>query len=117
MIDALIAGKLYGQPRQVMSKAGKPFATAKVKAAAGDGEAVFVNVIAFDAEAVSRLLALTDGEAVALAGTLTPKVYQDKSGNHRPALDLVAQQVLSAYQVSRKGKAACDPIDEVVRDR
>jgi hypothetical protein len=49
MIDALIAGKLYGKPKQMTGKAGKPFATAKVRAAAGEGEALFVNVIAFGA--------------------------------------------------------------------
>lgn len=58
MIDALIAGKVFGQPNTMTSKAGKPFATAKVKAAAGEGEALFVNVIAFDSDTVAALLAL-----------------------------------------------------------
>ena len=48
MIDALIAGKLFGQPTERTSKTGKPYAVAKVRAAAGDGESLFVNVIAFD---------------------------------------------------------------------
>ena len=105
MIDALIAGKVYGQPKQMTSKAGKPFATAKVRAAAGEGEALFVNVIAFGAGTVAALLALGDGDSVALAGSLTPKVWTDREGNTRPAVDLVAHQVLTAYHVTHTRKA------------
>ena len=102
MIDALISGKLYGQPTERTSKTGKPFALAKVRAAGGDGESLFVNVIAFDAAPCTALLALGDGDSVALSGSLTPKVWTDKEGNARPGLDLVAHQVLTAYAVSRK---------------
>jgi len=83
MIDALIAGKVFGQPRTMTSKAGKPFATAKVRAAAGESEALFVNVIAFDADTVATLLALSDGDSVTLAGSLSPKVWTDREGNSR----------------------------------
>lgn len=112
MIDALIAGKLYGQPKTMTSKTGKPFATAKVRAAAGEGEALFVNVIAFDPDTVAALLALGDGDSVALAGSLTPKVWTDRDGNHRPAVDLVAHQVLAAYHVIRKRKVIQKPVDQ-----
>jgi hypothetical protein len=74
MIDALIAGKVFGQPKTMTSKAGKPFASAQVRAAADEGEALFVNVIAFDPATVAALLALGDGDSVAFAGSLTPKV-------------------------------------------
>lgn len=112
MIDALISGKLYGQPKQMTSKAGKPFATAKVRATAGEGDALFVNVIAFDADTVAALLSLGDGDSVALAGSLTPKVWTDKEGNSRPAVDLVAHQVLTAYHVTRKRKAVQKPLEQ-----
>ena len=102
MIDGLISGKLYGQPTERTSKTGKPFALAKVRAAAGDGESLFVNVIAFDDAPVAALLALGDGDSVALSGSLTPKVWTDKEGNVRPSLDLVAHQVLTTYHVTRK---------------
>ena len=36
MIDALVTAKVYYQPKQMTSKAGKPFATAKVRAATGE---------------------------------------------------------------------------------
>ena len=64
-----------------------------------------MNVIAFDAAPCTALLALADGDSVALSGSLTPKVWTDKGGNARPALDLVAHQVLTAYHVTRKRDA------------
>ena len=105
MIDALISGKLYGQPTERTSKTGKPFALAKVRAAGGDGESLFVNVIAFDTAPCTALLALGDGDSVALSGSLTPKVWTDKEGNARPGLDMVAHHVLTAYHVTRKRNA------------
>ena len=105
MIDALIAGRLYGQPTERVGKAGKPFAVAKVRATASDGESLFVNVIAFDAAPSGALLALADGDSVALSGSITPRVWTDKEGNSRPSLDMVAAQVLTSYHVSRKRRA------------
>jgi single-stranded DNA-binding protein len=104
MIEALVSGKLHGQPVQRIAKTGKPFVVAKVRAHAGDAD-VFVNVIAFSQAACEALLALGDGDAVALAGSLTPKAWTDREGIARPALDLVASHVLSAYHVTRKRKA------------
>ncbi|MFM0011651.1 single-stranded DNA-binding protein [Paraburkholderia sediminicola] len=105
MINALIGGKLYVKPQSRTAQSGKAFVTAKVRAAVGDGESLFVNVIAFDAVAKAALLALDDGDSVALAGTLTPKVWTDRNGGAKPALDMVAHGVLTPYQVQRKRKA------------
>ena len=69
------------------------------------GEGLFVNLIAFAAPAVESLLALTDGDSVALSGELTLKAWTDKSGEARPSLDLVAHAVLTAYHISRKRQA------------
>ena len=109
MIDGLIAGRVHGQPTSRTSKSGKPFAVAKVRAAGGDGESLFVNAIAFDEAPCKALLALSDGDSVALSGSLTPKVWTDREGNTRPALDLVAHQVLTAYHVTRKRAAVRPP--------
>lgn len=109
MIDGLIAGKLHGQPAERTGANGKPFVTAKVRAAGGDGEALFVNVITFSRSVGDALLALGDGDSVALSGTLTPKVWTDKQGATRPALDMVAHAVLTAYHVERKRRAMAPP--------
>lgn len=105
MIDGLIGGKVYGKPVERKGQSGKHFVTVKVRAAGGDGESLFVNVIAFDADAQAALLALEDGDPVSLSGALTPKVWTDKSGETRPALDMVAHVVLTAYHVKRKRQA------------
>lgn len=105
MIDGLIGGKVYGKPVERKGQSGKQFVTAKVRAAAGDGESLFVNVIAFDGDAQAALLALEDGDSVSLSGVLTPKVWTDKNGETRPALDMVAHVVLTAYHVKRKRQA------------
>lgn len=102
MIEGLVAGKLVGVAETRQGKNGSSFALAKVKATAGDGESLIVNVIAFATEAGAALMALDDGDAVALSGALTPKVWTDKQGNTRPALDMIATQVLTPYHVNRK---------------
>jgi single-stranded DNA-binding protein len=108
MIDALIAGKLYGAPAERAAKNGNRFATAKVRVATVTGDGFFVNVIAFASRAVDALLALTDGDSVAMSGELTPKVWTDKNGEARPSLDLVAHAVLTAYHVTRKRQVVRD---------
>ena len=105
MIDALIQGKLYGQPTQRLTKAGKPFAVAKLRVATTEGESTFVSVVAFDDVPVAALLALKEGDSVAVTGPLKASVWQDKEGNHRPGLDVVAQQVMSLYAVRHKRTA------------
>lgn len=100
MIDALIAGRIYGHPKQGVGKNGSQYVTAKLRAAAGDGEMITVNVIAFNADVCRSLLALGDGESVALSGSLTPKVWvdKDKGGLVRPAMDMQAHAILTAHE-------------------
>lgn len=105
MIDALTAGRLYGAPKQGTGKNGDSYTTAKVKVMAGSGDTLLCNVIAFDEKVQAALLALDDGDSVAMSGSLTPKVYQDKAGDVRPALDLVCHAVLTPYDVQRKHQA------------
>ncbi len=50
----------------------------------------------------AALLALDDGDSISIARALTPKAWDDKSGEARPSLDMVAQAVLTAYHVARK---------------
>ncbi|APZ42929.1 single-stranded DNA-binding protein [Acidihalobacter ferrooxydans] len=109
MIDALISGKLYGTPQERTASTGNPFIALKLRATAGDGASLFVNVIAFAPDTCAALMALGDGDSVALAGTLTPKAWIDREGEARPSLDMVAHACLSAYHVTRKRKAMKAP--------
>lgn len=105
MIDALVVGKLYGSARQGRSKNDNLYTTANVRTNEG-GESLFVNVITFSESAGRELMALEDGDSVALAGSLTPKVYQAKDGEWRPGLDLLAHRVTTTYHVRRKRREA-----------
>lgn len=107
MLDALVGGTVQGTPQRRPGKAETTFVTARVRALAGDNDTVvLVNVIVFDEAAGSALLALADGDAVSLAGSITPKVWTDKQGIARPAIDMVAQQVMSPYQLQQRQAAA-----------
>jgi hypothetical protein len=76
MIDALIAGRLYGHAEERAGNSGSVFVTCKVRTAATcSGESVFCDVIAFDAEVRRAMLALDDGDSIALSGALTLKVW------------------------------------------
>lgn len=103
-IEALILGKLHQLAELRTSRAGRPFVTATVRAAAGE-DAQFVRVTAFSATAQAALLALQDGDAVALAGTLTPGAWTDREGNARPSLGMVAAQVMTPYALRKKRAA------------
>lgn len=113
MIDALICGRLHGAPKSRTSSNGRPFATAVVRTATRAGEAIFVNTIVFAQPAVTALLALADGDSVALAGELTPKVFVPKQGEPRPSLDLLGHQVISPYSVQRKRQAVVAAAQEL----
>jgi single-stranded DNA-binding protein len=104
MIDALISGKVMGAPSQRTSKNGNAFTVAKVRVPTGE-DSMFCNVICFAESAQAALLALGDGDAVALAGSLKVGVWQAKDGTHRPSLDMTATQVLTAYHVTKKRRA------------
>lgn len=90
-IDAFLTGKLHGAAqRRAGATSGRQFVTAKVRAAVGDADAVFVNVVAFSETAGAALLAL--------AGTRKPAAWTDREGNARPSLDLVAAEVMTLVQ-------------------
>jgi single-stranded DNA-binding protein len=105
MIDALIAGRLYGKPQPRIDRNEKPFATAKLRTPMAGGESVFVNVVAFGERAATAVLALQDGDSVAMSGELSIKVYTGKDGVAKPSVDLIAHAVISEYHVVRKRRA------------
>ena len=105
MIDALIAGRIYGTPEERTSKNGNLFAVAKARIPTADGEAQFVNLIAFRDSARTALLALDDGDSVAIAGELRLTAYVGRDGLPHPGVDLTAHQVLTEYHIARKRRA------------
>ena len=97
MIEGLVAGNIWGDPEKRMGKSNSIFVGAKVRAQGTQPDLVIVNVIAFDAQVCKDLLALRDGDAVSLAGSLSPKVWVDKQGVSRAALDMVASRALAVH--------------------
>ena len=95
MIEGLVAGNIWGDPEKRVGKNNSLFVVAKVRAQGTQSELVIVNVIAFDNAACKDLMDLRDGDAVSLSGSLLPKVWVDKQGVSRAALDMVASRVLA----------------------
>lgn len=117
MIDALIAGRLYGKPAERTSRHSRPFATGKVRTATRNDEALFVGIVAFKPDLVAALLALDDGDSVALSGQLTIGTYTDRQGAARPSVELLAETITTPYHVSRKRAAQRPAEDEGAEPR
>ena len=109
MIDALISGRLRGAPPRKQSANRKPYATFRMAAADKDGESRLLSCIAFNRAAVDALQRLDDGDALAVAGEVKLTAWAAADGSPRCGLDVTAHQVLTAYAVTRKRKAADTP--------
>jgi single-stranded DNA-binding protein len=105
MIRALIIGKLRVDPQQRVSKNGKPFAFTRASIPNGEGY-VSCSIIAFQEEAVARLMQLRDGASVAAAGMLTVKTFTRNDGAVSPSLDLIADEIASTTPRPRKPREA-----------
>ncbi|WP_315532546.1 single-stranded DNA-binding protein [Delftia acidovorans] len=95
MMDGLITGRLTGTPEHRSDRNRRPFMVARVRSEASDGTSIPVNVVAFDAQACEVLCNLIEGDAVALRGSFTPKVWIDRQEQPHPVLDVVAHQVMA----------------------
>jgi single-stranded DNA-binding protein len=95
MIEGLVAGNIWGDPEKRIGKNNTIYVVAKVRAQVSQPELVIVNVIAFDNTACKALLERRDGDAVSLTGSLLPKVWIDKQGVSRVALDMIATRVMA----------------------
>ena len=104
MIRGLIVAELANTPQERTSKTHKPFAIGRLSVPQGEEGRIFCSVIAFNDDAVARLLQLKAGASVALAGALKVSTWLAKDGTARPSLDLVADEVASNTPRPRKRK-------------
>lgn len=109
MIDALLSGRIYGRPKEGTSRNGNTYVTAKLRVTAGE-TSNFCSVITFAESVKSTLLALGDGDSVALAGELSVGTYVVRDGSSAISLDLKAHAALTPYHVTRKRKAVAAAI-------
>lgn len=116
MIDALISGKLHGTPERRTGRNEKTFAIAKVRASTASGDVLFINCIAFASVVVDALLALDDGDSIALAGELTPKAWIDRNGEVRISADMVVHSVVTTYHIQRKRRAMHQGVEDGTQD-
>ena len=68
MLEILISGKLRGIPEAKRSASGKDYCRFRVSVPTADGDLILASVIAFS-ETATRVQALTDGDAVSIAGS------------------------------------------------
>lgn len=105
MIDALITGKLHAPASKLTSKAGNPFVKVRLIVHSADGGSLFVGLVAFDDTVQGELMAMSQGDSVAVAATLTPRAYIDRNGEAAPAMEGIAHHVTSPYHIRKKRKA------------
>lgn len=104
MIRALISGVLHNTPERRTARNGNDYALCRLSVPQQDGERIFCSCIVFDRDAVERLLQLKAGANVAIAGMLKVTTWKAKDGTHRPALDLVGDEVASTTPRPKKPK-------------
>lgn len=97
MISAIIHATIVGKPEQLNTKHGKPYARAKLRTI-HENMGDFVSAVCFDENLYQTLLALNDGDSVALSGKLTAKAYVDKTVTPRVSFDMVVYSIMTPYQ-------------------
>ncbi len=100
MMDGLITGRLTGIPESRIDRNRRPYMVARMRANAGDGSSIPVNIVAFEAAPCAVLRSLAEGDAIALRGSFTPKVWIDRQEQSHAVLDVVAQSVMAAPSMS-----------------
>jgi single-stranded DNA-binding protein len=97
--SALVSGRLFRDPERKVSKAGKPFVTAKLREGASDA-VVWWSLLAFDEGCREELLRLRDGDAVAVSGPFTVTTYE-RNGEIRLNHSIVAERLISAQRLKK----------------
>jgi single-stranded DNA-binding protein len=100
-----VSGILVRAPESRALKAGRSIATATtatLKAKDGD-YARFWRIAAFNEAAQAELLRLSDGDAVAVGGSLKAELY-DRNGETELSFGVIAEHVLPLRQPGKKRK-------------
>ncbi len=106
--QAALYGRLGQDPRSIDTKSGKPMAVASVAVDVGDssddGDAApeWFGVVAFGGLA-ERLLQHGKGECISVSGRLQRRTYQDRSGEQRSQLQVIADNLVSARTARPSG--------------
>jgi single-strand DNA-binding protein len=114
MLSALASGTLIREPKSGTSTNGTRWANTTIRCTTGtdkDGASLtsFINVVCFG-DVADRLAKLDKGDGISVQGSLKQTEFE-KDGTVRHGLEVMAQALLSPYQVKAKrgdsdGKAA-----------
>jgi single-stranded DNA-binding protein len=113
MIEGLVSGRLHKKPEQRISQSnGKTFVICSIRTSLSGDEGIFVSVIAFDEDLKRALLALDGGEAISLAGSLKPTIFEGKDGTFKASMSMTANAVLTPYHSKKKREAMQPKADD-----
>lgn len=106
MLSALASGQIVRAPKTGTSASGTRWCNATIRVPCGqdrEGAAVsaFVTVLAFN-DVADRLSRLGQGDSVAVQGPLKQTTYQTKDGETRHGLELLAQSLLTPYDLRKR---------------
>lgn len=99
MNKVMLIGNLTRDPELRTTSSGTSVCTFSIAVnrnftnAAGEREADFINITVWRGLAENCAKYLTKGRKVAVAGSLQSRTYDDKDGNKRTVLDVVADEV------------------------
>jgi single-stranded DNA-binding protein len=99
-LHLLSTGTLFKDPKQLVSKSGRPFATATLKCGTGD-EISWIKIVAFDQAAQAELLRLRAGDALSAQGACKVSIYAPQGAEPRANIDLVASIVTALRQTKK----------------
>ena len=105
-----IMGRLAADPQMRQTQSGKSVASFRVavdrgrKDANGQSQTDWLNVVAWDKTAIFVEKYFPKGSMIAVTGRLQSRNYQDKNGNNRTAIDIVANQVSFCGEKKQEAK-------------
>ena len=106
MIALLVTGRLIKQPQVRVSAKGSEYVTALLSVTVENSESIVCQVIAFTDDVVATLSAMGKGDALSLAGTGMPKVWESADGEPKATISIKADAVLTAYQLQKRRKTS-----------
>jgi single-stranded DNA-binding protein len=78
-VAVLISGALFKNPELKTSRAGKTYATASIRTASADNSAAdFWNLLIFSETVAAELMRLSEGDKLAVQGSLKLEIYNGK---------------------------------------
>lgn len=105
-MQGIAGGRIYGAA-QHRTVRGTPFATARLCVPTG-ADPRCMAVVAFDPTAQAALLALDDGDAVSLVGTINVEARTARGRLSKSTVSMIATRVLTAYSAKRRRDAAAE---------